>query len=92
MIYFRLSHKTNIFSQFFTFWVRLTIFFVLNPDWVRVPVVRKMILLTFKHFVLKNGASTGLSDEERVNFVRPKTNSLFKKPEKNDTKNRNGQI
>ena len=34
---------------------------------------------------------TGLSDEERVNFVRPKK-SLFKKREKNDTKNRNGQI
>ena len=33
---------------------------------------------------------TGLSDEERVNFVRPK--NCYKKTRKNDTKNRNGQI
>ena len=33
-----------LFSQSFTFWVRLSILFVPNPDWVRVPVVRKMIL------------------------------------------------
>ena len=34
----------------------------------------------------------GLSDEERVNFVRPKRNRYKKNAKKSGTKNRNGQI
>ena len=41
---------------------------------------------------LYQGFSTGLSDEERVNFVRPKKIVIKKTRKKNGTKNRNGQI
>ena len=39
-----ITNIMSIFSQFFTFWVLLSILFVPNPDWVRVPVVQKKIV------------------------------------------------
>ena len=48
---------------------------------------------TYKLTILTHGNHcTGLSDEERVNFVRPKRNRYLKNAKKNGTKNRNGQI
>ena len=55
----------------------------------KVTSDRAELWLVLVHYK-KSG--TGLSDEEGVNFVRPKKIVIKKNAKKNDTKNRNGQI
>ena len=69
------------------------------PVWGPIPVCPRMVILrgVTVHVGVASSCSrmtllTGLSDEERVNFARPKRNRYKKNAKKNGTKNRNGQI